>query len=41
MAGIADALKKAAKASGAAEAPKVAVANTSNLTANSSSGYMA
>ena len=40
MAGIADALKKAAAKNGAAEAPKVTVANTSNLTANSSSGSL-
>ena len=42
MAGIADALKKAAsKNSGEAAAPKVTVADTSNLTPNSSSGTMA
>jgi len=39
MAGIADALKKAAQtANPTAAAPKVTVADTSSLTANSSSG---
>jgi len=42
MASIADALKKATKqASGDAPAPSVTVADTSSLTANSSSGCVA
>ena len=38
MASIQDAIKKASQKAGQAAAPKVTVADTSNLTANSSSG---